>query len=309
MSKIQAKLGSADSIELLLEQIVGISTPTELHGFVSFSPNPDYILFGWSFGACPSRPIHKDDILQLSLNNTHNCIGPGGMMWSATVILSRDRFMKHAYINGRNTMPREKKVYSDAASFFKELTQKPESLPMEGFLEQSDEGDTVRFAPYGNCKHWMTLPAAAIKEIEIIRQNAPCYTEEEGQHWHPYVSLAIDLESSGVAKALAGLAYRAISQRPHTVESIRPIQPTGIQEPFFMGPSAGYMGQSIGTPPVGANQNPPGLFYLGAQAGGGVRPLRNCQAGYRCVYHAPCPWGCACVNDDGWAYCGTCCVS
>lgn len=205
-------------------------------------------------------------------------------------------------------MPREKKTYSDAASFFKEVSQKSETLPMEGFLEQSSEGeDLVRFAPFGNCKQWMTLPAAAIKDIEIIRQNAPCYSEEEGQHWHPYVSVSINLESSGVAKALAGLAYRAISQRPRADEAIRPLQPSGMREPFYLGPS-------VGAGPT----RPPGLFYMGNKGGPhssanqNVRPQfvpDNCGYGYRCVYYNGCPYGCACVDEDGWAFCSTCCVA
>jgi hypothetical protein len=64
--------------------------PNAFDGFINWRADcPDFVYVGFSSIQCPMIPIHKDKIVQITVNNTYKCLGSSAssQMWSATVTL------------------------------------------------------------------------------------------------------------------------------------------------------------------------------------------------------------------------------
>lgn len=197
----------------------------------------------------------------------------------------------------------DRKTYKDIKSFFKDFEQSADAFYLEGFLEPEEKKGGAKFAPNGDCQNWISLPAEAIKEIEILREKEWCYTENDHWHTHPFVRILIDLSNPIAAKAVAQLSALLLSRRRGSQVINPQIWPQPPQQ--SSGPGLFF----LGSPPVGRYRaqpkHGPGLFPLGQSP-----DFRfDCKPGEQCLYYEGCsPYKCACLREDGLAYCSGCCV-
>lgn len=177
------------------------------------------------------------------------------------------------------------KTFTSVDDLFAHSKSQSHIVNLVGMIKESDRDGVILYTPAG-CESWIEISKEAIVSISYISE-APCHKPGEEPHTHPYVDMTISLEKHPGADYL-----RAISSmlRRRSVSSATMITSSTSRNPnqlkYFGSPGTFRPHHPTGIRPLSGECGDMGCYYVGSQ----------------------CPYGCACIGDDGMGFCSSCCI-